>query len=70
MNDLSTEQIRRLLTIQKQIEKLHKEKMAIVGTMTGRLASKPKMSASARAKISKQVKKRWAERKAKGEKKL
>lgn len=68
MNDLSTAQLRRLLVIQGQIEKLQGEKQRITGGQNSK--PKPKLSAAARLKISKQMKKRWAERKAKGEKRL
>lgn len=69
MNDLSTEQLRRLLTITQQVDELQAEKQRILG---GKRTAKPKrrMSKSARLKISKQVKARWAAKKAKGEKKL
>lgn len=68
MNDLSTEQLRRLLSIAEQQQKLAREKLRIMG---GGLAKpKPKMSAAARKKIAAKVKQRWAEAKAKGRKKL
>lgn len=68
MNDLTTAQLQRLLTIQRQIERLQKEKAAIMGVQPSKPA--PQISKAAREKISRSVSERWKAIKAKGGKKL
>lgn len=68
MNDLTTGQLRQLLAIQTQMEKLQNEKERIMGGSSPR--PKKKLSAATRKKIADKVKARWAEQKAKGKKRL